>query len=348
MNQKEMFALVKSKKEKGLWLEKVPVPDIGCNDVLVKIKKTSICGTDVHIYNWDAWSQKTIPVPITIGHEFVGEIADMGENVQGFMVGERVSGEGHLVCGVCRNCLAGKRHLCKYTKGVGVNRNGAFAEYLAIPATNVWRCSPDIEDDIISCFDPLGNAVHTALSFDLIGEDVLITGAGPIGIMAAAICRHIGARHVVVTDINDYRLELAKKMGATKVVNTKEVKLSEVIQQLGMKEGFDVGLEMSGNPQAFSEMVSSMHHGGKIALLGIQQPNTIIDWDQVVFGCLTIKGIYGREMFETWYKMTTMLQSGLDISGVITHRFNFQDYEKGFEAMNSGMSGKIVLDWSKI
>lgn len=348
MNQKEMFALVKSKPEKGLWLEKVPVPEIGRNDVLVKIRKTSICGTDVHIYNWDTWAQKTIPVPITIGHEFVGEIAAVGENVQDFTIGERVSGEGHLVCGVCRNCLAGKRHLCKYTKGVGVNRNGAFAEYLAIPATNVWRCSPDIDDDTVSCFDPLGNAVHTALSFDMIGEDVLITGAGPIGIMATAICRHIGARHVVVTDINDYRLGLAKKMGATKVVNVKEEKLSDVVPMLGMKEGFDVGLEMSGSPQAFSDMVCNMHHGGKIALLGIQQPNTIIDWDKVVFGCLTIKGIYGREMFETWYKMTTMLQSGLDISGVITHRFDFLDYEKGFEAMNSGMSGKIVLDWSKI
>ena len=348
LNNKEMFALVKSKAEKGLWLEKVPVPQIGHNDVLVKIKKTSICGTDVHIYNWDSWSQKTIPVPITIGHEFVGEIADIGDNVLGLEIGERVSGEGHLVCGACRNCLAGKRHLCKNTKGVGVNRDGAFAEYLAIPATNVWRCSPDLEDDILSCFDPLGNAVHTALSFDLIGEDVLITGAGPIGIMAAAICKHVGARHVVVTDINDYRLQLAKKMGATMVVNTKDVTLSEVMQQLGMKEGFDVGLEMSGNPQAFADMVKSMYHGGKIAMLGIQQPNTIIDWDTVVFGCLTIKGIYGREMFETWYKMTTMLQSGLDISGIITHRFDFRDYEKGFEAMNSGMSGKVVLDWSKI
>ena len=348
MSKKEMYALVKSKPEKGLWLEKVPVPEMGRNDVLVKIKKTSICGTDVHIYNWDVWAQKTIPVPIIIGHEFVGEIAAIGENVQDFTVGERVSGEGHLVCGVCRNCLAGKRHLCKYTKGVGVNRNGAFAEYLVIPATNVWRCSPDIEDDVISCFDPLGNAVHTALSFDLIGEDVLITGAGPIGIMAAAICRHIGARHVVVTDINDYRLGLAKKLGATRVVNVKEEKLADVIQELKMKEGFDVGLEMSGNGQAFADMVSHMHHGGKIALLGIQQPNTVIDWDKVVFGCLTIKGIYGREMFETWYKMTTMLQSGLDISGVITHRFDFRDYEKGFEIMNSGMSGKIILDWTKI
>lgn len=348
MSKKEMFALVKSKQEKGLWMEKVPVPEIGRNDVLVKIKKTSICGTDVHIYNWDSWAQRTIPVPLTIGHEFVGEIAGLGENVSDFAIGEQVSGEGHLVCGVCRNCLAGKRHLCKYTKGVGVNRNGAFAEYLAIPAANVWRCGSGIEEDIISCFDPLGNAVHTALSFDLIGEDVLITGAGPIGIMAAAICRHIGARHVVITDVNNYRLALAKKMGATRVVNIKEEKLSEVITQLGMKEGFDVGLEMSGNPQAFAEMVNHMHHGGKIALLGIQQPNTIIDWDKIVFGCLTIKGIYGREMFETWYKMTTMLQSGLDISGIITHRFDFRDYEKGFDAMNSGMSGKIVLDWSKI
>jgi threonine 3-dehydrogenase len=348
LSKKEMYALVKSKPEKGLWLEKVPIPEIGRNDVLIKIKKTSICGTDVHIYNWDAWAQKTIRVPITIGHEFVGEIAAIGDNVQGFTVGERVSGEGHIVCGECRNCLAGKRHLCKYTEGVGVNRNGAFAEYLAIPATNVWRCSPDIEDDVISCFDPLGNAVHTALSFDLVGEDVLITGAGPIGIMAAAICRHIGARHVVVTDINDYRLGLAKKLGATRVVNAKKEKLADVIQELRMKEGFDVGLEMSGNAQAFADMVNHMHHGGKIALLGIQQPNTVIDWDKVVFGCLTIKGIYGREMFETWYKMTTMLQSGLDISGVITHRFDFRDYEKGFEIMNSGMSGKIILDWTKI
>ena len=348
MSKKEMAALVKRKAEKGLWLEKAPVPEIGINDVLIKITKTSICGTDVHIYNWDSWAQKTIPVPITVGHEFVGEIAAVGDNVQGFKVGERVSGEGHLVCGACRNCLAGKRHLCKDTKGVGVNRNGAFAEYLAIPATNVWRCSPDIDDDIVSCFDPLGNAVHTALSFDLIGEDVLITGAGPIGIMAAAICRHVGARHVVVTDINEYRLGLAEKMGATRVVNVQKEKLPEVIKSLGMKEGFDVGLEMSGNPQAFGEMVSNMHHGGKIALLGIQKPDTIIDWDEVVFGCLTIKGIYGREMFETWYKMTTMLQSGLDISGVITHKFDFREFEKGFEVMNSGMSGKVILDWTNI
>ena len=348
MEKKEMYALVKRKAERGLWLEKAPIPEIGINDVLIKIKKTSICGTDVHIYNWNSWAQKTIPVPITIGHEFVGEIAEVGANVKGFMVGERVSGEGHLVCGACRNCLAGKRHLCKFTQGVGVNRDGAFAEYLAIPATNVWRCSPDIPDDIVSCFDPLGNAVHTALSFDLIGEDVLITGAGPIGVMAAAICRHVGARHVVVTDMNEYRLDLAKKMGATRVVNIAKENLTDVIKQLGMKEGFDVGLEMSGNSKALEGMVSNMHHGGKIALLGIQEPGTIIDWDQVVFGCLTIKGIYGREMFETWYKMTTMLQSGLDISGVITHRFDFRDFEKGFEAMNSGMSGKVVLDWTNI
>ncbi|HZW83737.1 MAG TPA: L-threonine 3-dehydrogenase [Candidatus Deferrimicrobium sp.] len=348
MEKTEMLALVKRKAEKGLWLEKVPVPELGVNDVLIKIKKTSICGTDVHIYNWDAWSQKTVPVPITIGHEFVGEIAAVGQNVQGFTVGERVSGEGHLVCGACRNCLAGKRHLCQYTKGVGVNRNGAFAEYLVIPATNVWRCSPDISDDVISCFDPLGNAVHTALSFDLIGEDVLITGAGPIGIMAAAICKHVGARHVVVTDVNEYRLDLAKRMGADRVVNVTKENLPDVIKQLGMKEGFDVGLEMSGNPQAFGDMVNNMHHGGKIALLGIQSQDARINWDKVVFGCLTIKGIYGREMYETWYKMTTMLQSGLDISGVITHRFDFREFEKGFEVMNSGMSGKVVLDWTNI
>ena len=348
MNKTEMYALVKRKAEKGLWLERVPVPEIGINDVLIKITKTSICGTDVHIYNWDAWAQKTIPVPITIGHEFVGEIAAVGQNVQGFLVGERVSGEGHLVCGACRNCLAGKRHLCQYTKGVGVNRNGAFAEYLSIPATNVWRCSPDISDDVISCFDPLGNAVHTALSFDLIGEDVLITGAGPIGIMAAAICKHVGARHVVVTDVNDYRLELAKKMGADRVINITKENLVDVIKQLGMKEGFDVGLEMSGNPQAFGDMVSNMHHGGKIALLGIQKPDAMINWDKVVFGCLTIKGIYGREMYETWYKMTTMLQSGLDITGVITHKFDFREFEQGFEIMNSGMSGKVILDWTNI
>ena len=347
MNQKEMYALVKSKPEKGLWIKKVPIPAIGQNDVLIKINKTSICGTDVHIYNWDAWAQKTISLNITIGHEFVGEIAAMGDNVQGFMIGERVSGEGHLVCGVCRNCLAGKRHLCKYTKGVGVNRNGAFGEYLAIPASNVWRCSPSISDEIISCFDPLGNAVHSALSFDLVGEDVLITGAGPIGIMAAAICKHVGARHVVITDINEYRLNLAKKMGATRVVNVKEENISDVIKQLGMKEGFDVGLEMSGNSHAFAEMVSNMHHGGKIALLGILKQDTIIDWDKVVFSSLTIKGIYGREMYETWYKMSTMLESGLDISKIITHRFNFKDFEKGFEIMNSGMSGKVVLDWTQ-
>src|SRR5665648_121547 len=340
-----MFALVKNKAEKGLWLEKVPIPQIGRNDVLVKIKKTSICGTDVHIYNWDSWSQKTIPVPITIGHEFVGEIADIGDNVLGLKIGERVSGEGHLVCGACRNCLAGKRHLCKDTKGVGVNRDGAFAEYLAIPATNVWRCSPDLEDDILSCFDPLGNAVHTALSFDLIGEDVLITGAGPIGIMAAAVVRHAGARHVVITDVNPYRLELARKMGATLAIDSRSESISAVVKKLGMKEGFDVGLEMSGNASAFDDLVNNMCHGGKIALLGIQKPNAVIDWDKVVFNGLTLKGIYGREMYETWYKMTIMLQSGLDIAPVITHRYDYRDFEAGFEVMASGKSGKVILNW---
>lgn len=340
-----MMALVKAKAEPGLSLMEVPVPQVGINDVLIKIHKTSICGTDLHIYNWDAWSQKTIPVPMVVGHEFVGEVAGFGSNVRGFDIGELVSGEGHLVCGYCRNCLAGRRHLCRNTQGVGVNRPGAFAEYLSIPATNVWKCSPDISEELYSCFDPLGNAVHTALSFDLIGEDVLITGAGPIGVMAAAVCRHVGARHVVVSDMNDYRLELAKKMGATRVVNIGAESLEQVMKELGMKEGFDVGLEMSGSPAAFSGMVDVMQHGGKIALLGIQKPGTVIDWDKVVFNGLTIKGIYGREMYETWYKMSSVLQSGLDLSGVITHRFDIKDYEKGFEAMNSGKSGKVVLNW---
>lgn len=347
MNQKTMQALVKAKAEPGLTLMEVPVPEVGINDVLIKIKKTSICGTDVHIYNWDAWSQKTIPVPMVVGHEFVGEVAEFGSNVKGFEIGELVSGEGHLVCGYCRNCLAGRRHLCRNTKGVGVNRSGAFAEYLSIPATNVWKCAPDISQEIYSCFDPLGNAVHTALSFGLIGEDVLITGAGPIGVMAAAVSRHVGARHVVVTDMNEYRLELAKKLGATRTVNVGKEKLTNVMQELGMKEGFDVGLEMSGSPVAFSGMVDVMQNGGKIAVLGLQKPGTVIDWDKVVFNGLTIKGIYGREMYETWYKMSSMLQSGLDVSGVITHRFEHKDFEKGFEAMNSGMSGKVVLTWSE-
>lgn len=340
-----MKALVKKYAEPGLWLDEVPVPEIGINDVLIKIHKTSICGTDVHIYNWDAWSQKTIPVPMTIGHEFVGKIEKIGSNVHDFKIGDIVSGEGHLVCGQCRNCLAGRRHLCNKTSGVGVNRPGAFAEYIAIPVTNVWHCDPKIPMDIISCFDPLGNAVHTALAFDVLGEDVLITGAGPIGIMATAVAKHAGARYVVVSDVNDYRLSLAKKMGATLTVNIKESTIEDAMAKLDMKEGFDVGLEMSGNEKAFSNMVDVMCHGGKIAVLGIQKPGTQIDWDKVVFNGLTIQGIYGREMYETWYKMTAMIQTGLDISPVITHHFHYTDFEKGFAAMISGESGKVVLSW---
>lgn len=342
-----MLALVKEKREPGLWLREVPIPAVGNNDVLIKIRQTSICGTDVHIYAWNEWAQKTIPTGITTGHEFVGEIAALGDNVCGFKVGERVSGEGHIVCGFCRNCLAGRRHLCSNTSGVGVNRNGAFAEYLSIPYTNVWRCPPEIPDDVVSCFDPLGNATHTALSYDLVGEDVLITGAGPIGIMAAAICRHVGARHVVITDVNDYRLELAGRMGATRAVNVGKTDLRAVMDELHMKEGFDVGLEMSGNPTAFSEMIQVMYHGGKIAMLGIPEESAKIDWNKVVFNGLTIKGIYGREMFETWYKMTTMLQSGLDISPVITHRLPVRDFAEGFAIMASGQSGKVVLEWTQ-
>ncbi len=342
-----MKALVKKKAARGLWLEDVPEPVIGINDVLIRIRKTSICGTDVHIYNWDDWASKNIPVPLTIGHEFVGEIAAMGSNVHDFRIGDLVSGEGHLVCGRCRNCLAGRRHLCAHTRGIGVNINGAFAEYLAIPVTNVWLCSPDIPEDVFSCFDPFGNAVHTALAFDLLGEDVLITGAGPIGIMAAAVARHAGARYIVITDINTYRLELAKKMGATRAVNVKEEKLEDIAAELGMKEGFDVGLEMSGNSEAFRSMISNMCHGGKIAMLGILPDDVFIDWNTVVFNGLTLQGIYGREMYETWYKMTTMLQSGLDISPVITDHFHYTDFEKGFDRMLSGRSGKVILDWTE-
>jgi len=338
-------ALVKKKAERGLWLEDVPAPEVGPNDVLIKIRKTAICGTDVHIYNWDEWSQKNVPVPLTIGHEFVGEIAEMGSNVHDFEIGDLVSGEGHVVCGHCRNCLAGRRHLCAHTKGVGININGAYAEYLSIPVTNVWLCDPSIPEEIFSIFDPFGNATHTALSFDVLGEDVLITGAGPIGIMAAAIVRHAGARHVVVTDINPYRLELAKKMGATCAVNVLEENLEDAMKRLDMKEGFDVGLEMSGNPSAFRSMLDTMSHGGKIAMLGILPGDVGIDWNTVVFNGLTLKGIYGREMYETWYKMTSMLQSGLDIAPIITDRFHYTDFEKGFERMISGNSGKVVLSW---
>jgi len=341
----KMNALVKKYAKPGLWLEEVDVPVVGDFDVLIKMKKTAICGTDVHIYNWDEWSQATIPVPMTIGHEFVGEIVEIGKGVTDFKVGDLVSGEGHIVCGHCRNCLAGRRHLCKNTMGVGVNRTGIFAEFAAIPESNVWLCDPELPLEVLSIFDPLGNAAHTALSFDLLGEDVLITGAGPIGIMAAAIAKHAGARHIVVTDVNDYRLELATKLGATRTVNPMKERLQDVMSDLHMSEGFDVGLEMSGNASAFSDMVDCMFHGGKIAMLGIQGPDTRVDWNKVVFNGLWIKGIYGREMYETWYKVQAMLQSGLDISGVITHQMHYTEFEKGFEIMKSGQSGKVILEW---
>ena len=340
-----MKALVKAKSERGLWLQEVPEPAIGINDVLIRVGRTGICGTDLHIYKWDAWAQKTIPVPMVVGHEFVGEIVEVGSNVKGFSRGQIVSGEGHVVCGRCRNCLAGRRHLCADTKGVGVNRPGAFAEYLSLPVTNVWLHGNGIDHDVASIFDPFGNAVHTALSFDVLGEDVLVTGAGPIGIMAAAIVRHAGARYVVITDVNEFRLELARKMGVTLAVNPAKQELHNVQKQLGMKEGFDVGLEMSGNPAAFRAMLDNMCHGGKIAMLGIPSEPIAIDWNKVVFNMLTIKGIYGREMYETWYKMTVMLQSGLGIKPVITHRLHYTEFEKGFAAMESGQSGKVILNW---
>ena len=340
-----MKALVKSKSQPGLWLEEVPEPKIGINDVLIRVDRTGICGTDVHIYKWDDWAQKTIPVPMVVGHEFVGEIVDVGLNVNDFRVGDLVSGEGHVVCGRCRNCLAGRRHLCKDTKGIGVNRTGAFAELISVPMTNVWHHQPGIDRDVASIFDPFGNAVHTALSFDLLGEDVLITGAGPIGIMAVGVAKHAGARHVVITDVNDYRLDLAKIMGATVALNVTKGKLKDVQDKLGMKEGFDVGLEMSGNTAAFHNMIDAMAHGGKIALLGIPAEPMAIDWNKVVFNMLTLKGIYGREMYETWYKMTVMLESGLDISPVITHRFHYTEFQRGFDAMLSGQSGKVILNW---
>ncbi len=340
-----MKALIKSKSAPGIWLEDVPIPEIGINDVLIEICKTAICGTDIHIYNWNDWARKTIPVPMPIGHEFVGKIKEIGKNVRDFKPGDIVSGEGHLVCGRCRNCLAGRRHLCMKTSGVGVNRPGAFAEYLSIPVTNAWYCDPNISMDILACFDPLGNATHTTLSFDILGEDVLITGAGPIGCMATAIAKHAGARHVVVTDVNPFRLKLAKKMGATLAIDVQKQTIEDAQKQLGMKEGFDVGLEMSGSPDALNAMLGNMCHGGKIALLGILPQNTAINWDIIVFNGLTIKGIYGREMYETWYKMTAMIQSGLDITQVITHHYHFSEYEKAFEIMNSGMSGKVILDW---
>jgi threonine 3-dehydrogenase len=322
------------------------VPEIGPNDVLIKVRKASICGTDVHIWNWDAWAQKTIKVPMVIGHEFMGEIAKLGDEVTGFQVGDRVSGEGHITCGHCRNCRAGKRHLCRNTVGLGVNRPGCFAEYVSLPAFNVFRVPKDIPDEIASFFDPLGNAVHTALSFDLVGEDVLVTGAGPIGVMAAAISKHVGARHVAVTDVNPFRLELARKLGATRAVDVRSQTLGDVMQSLGMTEGFDVGMEMSGNGQAFRDMLSVMNHGGRVAILGIPPNEVSIDWNQVIFKGLVLKGVYGREMFETWYKMVAMLQSGLDVAPVVTHRFPAARYAEAFEAMRSGQSGKVVLDWA--
>ena len=340
-----MKALAKLTPSVGLTLTSVNKPEVGPNDVLIKIKKTAICGTDIHIWKWDEWAQKTIPVPMHVGHEYVGKIAAMGQEVRGFEIGDRVSGEGHITCGFCRNCRAGRRHLCRNTVGVGVNRAGAFAEYLAIPAVNAFKIPDDISDELAAIFDPFGNATHTALSFNLVGEDVLITGAGPIGIMAVAIARHVGARHVVITDVNDHRLELARKMGATRAVNVSRESLGQVKKELHMVEGFDIGLEMSGVPSAFTSMLEHMNHGGKIALLGIPPSNTAIDWNQVIFKGLEIKGIYGREMFETWYKMVAMLQSGLDLSPVITHHFPVEEYKTGFETMLSGNSGKVILNW---
>jgi len=341
-----MKALLKKKPETGIWLEDVRQPQVGANDVLIKIHKTSICGTDVHIFNWDTWAQKTIKVPTVIGHEFVGSVEKIGDNVHDVELGELVSGEGHVVCGRCRNCLAGRRHLCKDPKGIGVDRDGAFAEYISIPVSNVWHCDPEIPRDILSCFDPFGNAVHTTLSFDLVGEDVLITGAGPIGAMAVGVAKHAGARYVVITDVNPYRLELAKKMGPTLTLDARNEKIEDAARKLDMKEGFDVGLEMSGSPDAFKSMLANMCHGGKIALLGIM-PHAAIDWDYVVFNGLTIKGIYGRQMFETWYKVTMLIKSGVDIAPLITHHFHYTDYRKGFEAMSSGKSGKVILDWTE-
>jgi len=340
-----MKALVKAKPEPGVWLADVPVPEVDLNDVLIRIHKTAICGTDIHIYDWNAWARKTIPVPMHFGHEFVGKVVETGRNVHDFKPGDIVSGEGHLVCGRCRNCLAGRRHLCMSTSGVGVNRPGAFAEYLSIPVANVWYCDPKIPMELLACFDPLGNATHTALSFDVLGEDVLITGAGPIGCMAVAIARHAGARNVVVTDVNPYRLELAKSMGATMTLDVRHEKIEDAQMALGMKEGFDVGMEMSGNPEALRAMLSNVCHGAKIALLGILEPQTAIDWDVVIFNGLTIKGIYGREMYETWYKMTAMIQSGLDILPIITHRYHFSEFEAAFQIMRSGQSGKVILNW---
>jgi threonine 3-dehydrogenase len=343
-----MKALVKSRSERGLWLEDVAEPQIGINDVKVRVLMTGICGTDLHIYDWDEWARVTIPVPLVIGHEFVGEIVEVGSNVNDFHPGEIVSGEGHVVCGRCRNCLAGRRHLCAHTQGIGVNRAGAFAEYIVLPMSNIWKHNPKVPLEIAAIFDPFGNAVHTALSFPVLGEDVLITGAGPIGIMAAAVVRHAGARFVVITDVNPFRLALAEKLGVDVAVDSSKRPLADVQKELGMHEGFDVGLEMSGNSSAFREMLANMSHGGKIAMLGIPSGEMPIDWRQVIFNMLTIKGIYGREMYETWYKMTVMLESGLDISPVITHRFPYSEFQLGFDAMHSGQAGKVLLDWRHV
>lgn len=343
-----MKALVKKEASTGLWLDDVPIPEYGINDVLIRVLRTAICGTDMHIYNWDEWAQKTIPVPMTVGHEFVGEIVDVGSNVNDFKAGQIVSGEGHVVCGRCRNCLAGRRHLCAHTSGIGVDRPGAFAEYVVLPMSNVWEHRKGIDLDIASLFDPLGNAVHTALQYDLLGEDVLITGAGPIGVMAAAVCRHAGARHVVVTDINPKRLEKARELGATHTVDVRTDTIANAQKQLGMSEGFDVGLEMSGNPTAFRDLLNNMCHGGKVSMLGIPGNNVAIDWNTVIFNMLTLKGIYGREMYETWYKMSVMVESGLSIDPVITHRLDYREFRQGFDVMNAGDASKVILTWASL
>ena len=340
-----MKALVKAHAEVGLWLQDVELPRIGINDVLVKVKRTAICGTDLHIYQWDEWAQQTIPVPMVTGHEFVGEIVEIGSNVNDFEIGQIVSGEGHIVCGRCRNCMAGRRHLCAHTSGIGVDQQGAFAEYIALPMSNVWVHRPGVDLDIAAMFDPFGNAVHTALQFDLLGEDILITGAGPIGVMAAAVCKHAGARFVVVTDLNDKRLELARNLGATHTVNVSKDKIEDLMTAIGMAEGFDVGLEMSGSPIALQSMIKNMAHGGKISMLGLPSEPSLMDWNDVIFNMLTIKGIYGREMYETWYKMSVMIDSGLDISGVISHRLDYTEFQQGFDAMISGQAGKVILNW---
>ena len=342
-----MKSLVKAKPQEGLWLEDTAKPETGINDVLIKVKRTAICGTDMHIWKWDEWAQKTIPVPMVVGHEFLGEIVETGSNVNDFSFGQIVSGEGHVVCGRCRNCMAGRRHMCAYARGIGVNRPGAFAEYISIPAANVWVHDPAIDLDVASLFDPFGNAVHTALQFDVLGEDVLVVGAGPIGIMAAAVCKHAGARHVVVSDLNDDRLKLAKKMGATRTVNVAREKLEDVQAELGMTEGFDVGLEMSGSEPGFASLIDNMCHGGKVAILGLPAGDVRIDWHKVIFNMLTLKGVYGREIFETWYKMQVFIQSGLDLSPIITHRLPADDFEQGFEAMLTGEACKVVLNWEQ-